>query len=215
MKNFLLATAVFLMSISAYCQDYSILPNNGKTLSYQIKAETPMGNQDMDVKLHLKAREGDKLVLVTEVMGNSIEVPYTINGEMLELNLKDQMASTLKQMGEFEVLEEKGVLSYPVKLKTGDKLDGSELKIKTVMQGMELNMDIKMDNRGTADAMESVTVPAGTYECFVLNETTTVVVMGQTQESVITSWYAPGVGMIKQTTNSGMVKTTTELINIY
>ena len=212
-KMFFMAFAVLLTSV-AFCQEYSVLPNGGKTLTYQMKAETPMGDQTMEIKQFVKEREGDKIVVVTEVMGNSMEVPFTLAGEFIELKLQDQMASTLNQLGSFEVLEESGVIAYPVKLKVGEKLNGAEMKIKTVMQGMELNMDINMNNRNIADQMQSVTVPAGTYDCYVLNETTNVAVMGQVQESVITTWYAPGIGMVKQTTNAGMVKTTTELSKI-
>ena len=214
MKKLILTVAAISISLLAAAQEYAILPAVGKTMNYKLSAETPMGNQNMDIKQFVKEREGDKIVLVTEVMGNVVNVPYIVNGDNLELSLKDQMASTLSQMGEFEVISENGVLLYPDKLKVGEKLGGAELKIKTVMQGMELNMDIDMSNRNILPQQEAITVPAGTYECYVLEEQTNIAVMGQTQQSTIKTWYATGVGMIKQTTDAGMVKTTTELVKI-
>lgn len=132
------------------------------------------------------------------------------------LTLSFLMASSLCQLGgNFEITESTGDLTYPLTFEPNKEYDGASMKIKANVQGMDMVLNISMDNR-RAEGKESITVPAGTYDCIKFMEETVINVMGQDQISELSSWYAPGVGMVKQVTSAmnGMVTTTMELVKI-
>lgn len=72
----------------------------------------------------------------------------------------------------------------------------------TGMMGMEI------DESNDVSGPETVSVPAGEFEAM---KVTTKVVQGGAPVTK-TYWYAPGVGLVKSMTDTGSVKSTTELL---
>jgi hypothetical protein len=69
-------------------------------------------------------------------------------------------------------------------------------------------MGLEIDESNEVAGPESVSVPAGRFEAM---KVTTKVVQGGAPVTKI-YWYAPGVGMVKSMTDTGAVKSTTELL---
>jgi hypothetical protein len=69
-------------------------------------------------------------------------------------------------------------------------------------------MGVAIDESNEVSGPEAVSVPAGKFETM---KVTTKVVQGGAPVTK-TYWYAPGVGMVKSITDTGSVKSTTELI---
>ncbi len=213
MKKALFTLAVCLFAGAAFAQ--SIFPGEGKVLEYSAVVKSPMGEQKMDIKQYVKEKSGDKVTVVTETAGKEMSIDYKIDGNKIIIPLQEIMASSLAQMGNFEVVETTGDIVYPYDFEPGKEYDGAKMKIKANVQGMEMVMGLSMENR-RSEGKESVTVPAGTFDCIKVVEEVVVQVMGQEQVTEITTWYAPGTGPVKQFTNSmnGMVTNTMELVKI-
>jgi hypothetical protein len=69
-------------------------------------------------------------------------------------------------------------------------------------------MGIEIDDSSQVSGPESVTVPAGTFEA--MKVTSKVVQGGATVAKEY--WYAPGVGLVKSMTDTGSVRSNTELM---
>ena len=69
-------------------------------------------------------------------------------------------------------------------------------------------MGLEVDESNQVSGPETVSVPAGSFDAM---KVTTKVVQGGAPVTK-TYWYAPGVGMVKSITDTGAVKSTTELI---
>lgn len=213
MKKLLFTLALCFFAGASFAQ--IMFPAEGKIMEYSATVTSPMGDQKMDIKQYVKSREGDKIVLTTETALHTFDIKYTLSGDKVTIPLKELMSSSLGQMGNFEVLESSGDITYPMDFEPGKTYDGGTMKIKATVQGMEVTMNLSMENR-QAVGKESITVPAGTFECIKVTEEMVIQVMGQDQVSEMTSWYAPGTGLVKQFTSSmnGMVTNTMELTKI-
>jgi hypothetical protein len=69
-------------------------------------------------------------------------------------------------------------------------------------------MGLEIDESNEVTGPENVSVPAGRFEAM---KVTTKVVQGGAPVTK-TYWYAPGTGMVKSMTDTGSVKSTTELL---
>lgn len=69
-------------------------------------------------------------------------------------------------------------------------------------------MGLEIDESNAVSGPETVSVPAGKFEAM---KVTTNVVQGGAPV-IKTYWYAPGVGLVKSMTDTGAVKSTTELL---
>ena len=69
-------------------------------------------------------------------------------------------------------------------------------------------MGLEIDESNQVAGPETVTVPAGKFEAM---KVMTNVVQGGARVTK-TYWYAPGVGLVKSMTDTGSVKSTTELL---
>lgn len=84
----------------------------------------------------------------------------------------------------------------PNNLHIGQELPDATMNMKINMSGINMRMEVSMTDR-TVLTKESVTTPAGTFECFVIGYTNTVN-MGMNRTTTAKQWIAKGVGMVKQ-----------------
>lgn len=83
----------------------------------------------------------------------------------------------------------------PQNLEVGADLADYEIEIKVMFMKSKVSMqDRKVIGR------ETITVPAGTFDCYVVEETMTASAMMMKEKTVQKSWYARGIGMVKQET---------------
>jgi hypothetical protein len=90
-------------------------------------------------------------------------------------------------------------LIFPSDMQPGQTLPDSDMKVKMTMNGMQLmSTDVRMYNRKVA-AKESLTTPAGTFDCIKMTYNIEVKLMG-TRTSYCEFWYAKKVGTVKSVT---------------
>ncbi|MBN1598848.1 MAG: hypothetical protein JW894_11190 [Bacteroidales bacterium] len=102
-------------------------------------------------------------------------------------------------------------LEMPYNLKVGDKLKDGNLNISIKTGGMTImSMNVSITDREVI-AKENVTVPAGTFDCYKINQLvqTTGPVRFVNQSS---EWLCPGTGLIKNESHSDDGKITSRTV---
>ena len=129
-------------------------------------------------------------------------------GGVLMMDMKMFIPSTQQQqMGMAEGGAE-AFIEYPSNMKEGDKLNDGQFSMDFKMQsGINAHVDMNITNR-KIDGKESVTTPAGTWDCFKISYHSKIkmkIGIGIPINADVTEWYAPGFGVVK--TESGGAKT--------
>ncbi|NHF61455.1 hypothetical protein FK220_019030 [Flavobacteriaceae bacterium TP-CH-4] len=103
-------------------------------------------------------------------------------------------------------------IELPNDLSVGQELADANVAVAMSMTGMTMNINVAMTDR-KVETRESVTTPAGTFDCYLITETNTSETMGAKQQMNTKLWLAEGVGMVKQETykKNGDLMSRTEL----
>ncbi|MEQ9582855.1 MAG: hypothetical protein RIM68_11965, partial [Arenibacter sp.] len=90
-------------------------------------------------------------------------------------------------------------IELPNNLSVGQDLADANVAMTIKMTGMKMTVKVDQINR-KVEKKESITSPAGTFECFVLTQDNISETMGAKQTMQSKLWLAEGVGMVKQET---------------
>ena len=106
-------------------------------------------------------------------------------------------------------------MELPNNMQPGQSLKDAEITMTIDMVITSIRTVMKMTN-GKCLAIESVTVPAGTFTCHKITQTVTTTVMRREVVTRTDSWYAPGIGTVKTETydNRDRLQSSTELIQV-
>ena len=100
---------------------------------------------------------------------------------------------------------------YPANMKIGDNLNDGEFSMDFKMQsGLNAHVDMSITNR-KVDGMETVTTPAGTWDCFKISYHSKIkmkIGIGIPINANVTEWYAPGFGVVKTESGGGKTEIT-------
>lgn len=152
-----------------------VTSNSGtKTATLQSKLKDEKGKIIVDSQYNVVC-SGDKVsidyksLLSPQVMEQFKDMDYDITGTNLEV---------------------------PTTLSVGQSLPDANMTLKINMGGMNMNMNVTIEDR-KVEGKETVTTPAGTFNCYIISYTTNVK-MGMKQSGTSKQWIAEGVGMVKQ-----------------
>ncbi len=220
MKKILLAAIAFIYgAVSANaqnCSNYLLLQNNKKIeMTIYNKKEKEDGKQVWNVS-NLKTAGGiTTATLNTEFFNdkgkliNKGETEIKCADGMLLMNMKLMLnEAQVKQMADGTATASGEFLEYPPTMKEGDNLKDGNFKMNYKMNGgLESNMEITVTQR-VAGGSESITSPAGTWNCIKINSNQKIVtrIAGigiPIKMTTVTEWFAPGVGVIKTQSNYG------------
>lgn len=110
-------------------------------------------------------------------------------------------AQTMEAYKDMEMKIEGGNLEMPANMKAGDMLKNGDMKIAFSNQGMTLmNMTLNITNR-KVEAVENITTPAGTFECYKITYDAATKMMINVKTKAA-EWYSKGVGLVKSETYS-------------
>lgn len=169
---------------------------NGKgkeegTVTYMVKEVTNNGDTTTaSMQMELTDQKGNQAL--------TSEYGITCEGDVVRIDFKSLMnGPMMQQFKDMEVDLTGTDLELPNTLTVGQELPDANIHMKMNMGAMNMNMNIETVNR-KVEKNETVTTPAGTYDCVVItSETHTKMMMGNnTYPSRI--WLAEGVGMVKQ-----------------
>lgn len=106
-------------------------------------------------------------------------------------------SNTLQQFEDMEMDISGTDLELPNDLSVGQELPDANVTIKVSMSGINMNTIVDMINR-KVEKKESVTTPAGTFDCYVIYNDNKIKAMMVNSTMGSRVWYSEGVGMVKQ-----------------
>ncbi len=120
----------------------------------------------------------------------------TCVGNSISIDFKSLMNPDMfKQYKDMDVDFTGTNVELPNNLQLGQSLKDANMNMAINMGGMKMNMSINMVNR-TVDKKESITTPAGTFDCFALSYNSEMK-MGMKMKFSIKEWIAEGVGVVR------------------
>ncbi len=189
--------------------EYTNFNKKGKTegvSSYEVKSvENSGGSTTATMAISLTDEKG-KSIYETDYSFTCTGDKVTIDYESL---IPKQMLDQFKDM-EMEITGTD--IELPNNLSVGQALQDANVQLSMSMSGINMNTTVDMINR-KVEKKETVTTPAGTFECFVIYSDTESKMMMAKQSFPSRMWLAEGVGMVKQETykKNGDLFSSTEL----
>lgn len=133
----------------------------------------------------------------------------------IQMDLSFTMSQMMTQFENMEVTMDGEPIEIPYDLKVGQTLPDATTKIKSGVNGMSLlTVTMSVTDR-KVEAKESITTPAGTFECFKISQTSTVKTIVSKTFNVV-EYYAAGTGLIRSETFSknGKLESRRDLLSI-
>jgi len=123
---------------------------------------------------------------------------FTCTGNMVTVDYKSLVPSSMFEQYEGMEMDISGSdLELPNDLSVGQQLSDANVSVKISMSGINMNTTVDLVNR-KVEKQESVTTPAGTFDCYVIYSDNIMKAMMVKQSFPSRVWFAEGVGMIKQ-----------------
>jgi hypothetical protein len=204
MKRLIILIISVVMTVGAFAQDiffplkeglkllYANLDDRGRVSSYSQQTISKVEGSGNNYSITYLGQVLDKNRKPT----SELEIPFTItvvNG-VVEWDMKVFAAPGTE--GFIQVEGDK--IRIPSSLAPGVKLEDVNFTI-TLNMGVRIRTEMSLTDQQCI-AIENVTVPAGTFRCYKLTQTSTVTVMRRTTTTKTISWYALGIGTVKSET---------------
>jgi len=187
----LFAQNIFFSTKEGQTLLYATMNDKGKVNSYTSQTISKVTGSGKNFSITYIGQVLDKN---QKPASNTPEVTYTINvvDNVMELDMKSFATAGTEEMA--VITGDKIRIPSP-SLKPGDKLEDIKMTI-TISIGLKMTTDIVITDRSCV-AIEDVTVPAGTFKCHKITETSSTTFMRKNSVVKTSTWYAPGVGMVK------------------
>jgi len=102
-------------------------------------------------------------------------------------------------------------LEYPANMNVGDQLKDGQFNMDYESSGLKSSIEISITER-KVEGKESVTTPAGTWECYKISAKNKIVSkvagIGFPIKMDVVEWFAPGFGIVKTESKSGKTEIT-------
>ena len=202
---------IFIVSLTAglYAQSTFFATKVGTELTYVNK--DAKGKATSYTKMIIKNVQGSgrnmTISYETELLDKNrkslnppqvMPLKVVIKDNVMTLDMKEMFASPMQDQSiqiEFTGIPQE----IPNNIQPGQTLKDSEMTMTMDMVVMKMTTVVKTTD-GKCEAIEDVTVPAGTFKCHKITQTITTTAMRKTSTSKVFTWYAPGVGTIKTET---------------
>jgi len=124
----------------------------------------------------------------------------TCNGNTVHIDYESLLSNDMMEQFHDMDMDITGTdIELPNDLSVGETLADANVQMKMNMSGVNMNMNIETVNR-KVEKKETVTTPAGTFDCFVISSDTKSKMMMANNTFPSRQWLAEGVGMVKQET---------------
>lgn len=180
------------------------------TIKYTIKHVTINGD-NMDITYQYESIDPkDKPVFKEEITIHK-------KGDKLYLDMSNFInKGAFQQNGEIPAtVEVKGTdLEIPTDPKPGDLLPNANIEMSMKMGFVNMKMSAQLSNR-KVEALEDVTVKAGSFKGYKFSSVVNASAMGIKTEANVLEWYVKGIGIVKsENYDKGKLQSHTELIEI-
>ncbi|MEL7003874.1 MAG: hypothetical protein AAFN93_14225 [Bacteroidota bacterium] len=138
-----------------------------------------------------------------EVMDN--ELKFKCEDGVLHYDMSQLMpAKSMQAYKDMDLQMTGDNLEYPSNLSVGDKLKDATMNIAIIGEGLPFDMNFKIETKDRkVMSKETITTPAGTFDCFKISMTTVSKTVGSVESKSI-EYIAPGKGIVRtETYNRG------------
>ncbi|MCM4163549.1 MULTISPECIES: hypothetical protein [unclassified Arenibacter] len=212
MRTLALIYSFFLFTSNALSQDcskfypmeegssfqYTMTNKKGKTegiTDYTItKVENSGGVTNATMNMRFTDEKGKEIMISDYKMscaGGAVKIDYNSL-------VPSQMMKQYTDMG-MEMDISGTDIELPNDLSVGQDLADANVAMTIKMTGMNMTVKVDQLNR-KVEKKESITTPAGTFDCYVLSQENVSETMGVKQIMPSKLWLAEGVGMVRQET---------------
>ena len=195
--------SVFFISFSSLsqnaCKSYYPFEEGTK---FEITNYNKKGKKEGVVKYEVTDVNGNEATIKTVIFDGKGKEITTSNykvmceGNKVSIDFKSLInPDMLKQYKDMDMDITGTNIELPNDLQVGQSLKDANMNMAINMGGITMNMKIDMLNR-KVDKKESITTPAGTFDCFALSYDNEMK-MGMKMKFKIKEWIAEGVGMVR------------------
>lgn len=133
---------------------------------------------------------------------NTFESDYGITcvGDGIKIDFKSLFPSQMEQQYQDMNVDMEitgNDIQLPNKLSVGQNLEDANINVNMSMSGIKMKIAVNTTDR-TVAAKESVTTPAGTFDCYVITSNITSKAMMSNIKMSDKLWLSEGVGIVKQ-----------------
>jgi len=195
------------------CKNYYYLQNNktiemtiygkkgdvaGKNVYQVSNVNSSGGSVTSDVNSEMFDKKGKSIIK------SAMSIKCT-NGVMM-MDMKAMIPSAQAQQFKMDAKADNVYIEYPNNMKPGDALKDATMTMDVNNNGMQQSLTMNVSNR-KVEGKESVTSPAGTWDCFKITSHTKINMkmgpIGIPMNMDTTEWFAPGFGVVKTETKQG------------
>lgn len=192
------------INLHAQCSDYYPMT---KGTVYEITHYDKKGQKESVTRNEVTSASGNTAVIHTtqttnggeEKINASYDIKCTGDGIAIDMNklMKEQMSESMKDKDITVDITGTDVFT-PNNLKVGQTLPDNEMNMVIKASTMTIDGHVKTYERKVV-GKEKVTVPAGTFDCMVIESRSDIKLM-ISKKSKTKMWIAKGVGIVKQET---------------
>lgn len=189
-------------SITSFTGDF----NDGKVTS--IGSQRVNNNeQGISAEKTILLKQGEVIIDMASMMQSTIKEAMKLS--LIEAGASEEEMKELDQVME-NVKIEGECRGIPSKLATGMQLPDYTISLTILF----VKSKIKCYDRKVI-GQETIKTSAGTFDCYIVEETVDVKTMGVKEKSSTKSWYAHGIGIVKEETyEKKKLAQTRELVSI-
>jgi hypothetical protein len=213
MKKFILLAGLwmagFTLSMAQTCSGFYYFNNNEVEMTLYDKSDKENGKVVYKIS-NVRNEGGATTSQINSKVFNekgkelsAAEGKFECRGGVLAVNMKMLMPSDQGRAVKMDAAVKDVYLEYPSNMSVGSTLKDGEFSID--MSGgspIAMSMTFRATNR-KVESRESVTSPAGTWECFKITSEQSIKTVIGINFSVV-EWFAPGFGVVKsETYNKG------------
>jgi len=173
--------------------EYTLYGNKEKVEGVQTQeiSEVEETSEGLKARMHINFRD-EKGKDVYEM-----DYGFLCAGNVVRIDFQSLMSGPMLEQFEGTEAEITGTdIEWPNDLSVGMELPDANVSMKMNMGGINMKMEMDITGR-KVEKKESVTTPAGTFECFVVYSETQSKMMMANQTFPSRVWLAEGVGMVK------------------
>lgn len=202
------------------CANYYYLQNN-KTIEMTISNKNGKESGKMTYIVSDSKKSGSSVTATinsefVDVKGKTItKATNNVKCEngVMQMNMKTFIpAAQMEQMKSGTATATDVYLEYPANMNVGDQLKDGQFNMDyESTSGLKSSIEISIMER-KVEGKESVTTPAGTWECYKVTSQNKIVSkiagIGIPIRMSVTEWYAPGFGVVKTESKTGKTEIT-------
>lgn len=212
MKKIVLFTLIVFGITALKAQEIFFPTEEGKVLVYKRYDKKSKEIETMKYTIKNILAEGDNMEItyLIESMnaknesGLSEEITLVKKGNVLYFDMSNFINKAVFQEGgkdssESQIEIKGNNMEIPVDPQPGTSLPDANVEMAMKMGFINLKLSTNIINR-RVEAIEDISVPAGSFKCFKFTGDVIASVMGKRVNSSTAEWYARGVGVVKSET---------------